>query len=106
MRLGWNDGHTETFAFTEIDRTANAGLSVKGTRWHRPNDNFGIAGLMNGLSKDHRDYLAAGGLGFIIGDGQLNYKTEDVIESYYRINIYQAPVGGDGRFSTCMASGL
>jgi len=96
MRLGWNDGHTETFAFTEIDRTANVGLSVKGTRWHRPDDNFGIAGLVNGLSKDHRDYLAAGGLGFIIGDGQLNYKTEDIIESYYRINIYKAcAVTGD-----------
>ena len=96
MRLGWNDGHTETFAFTEIDRTANVGLSVKGTRWHRPDDNFGIAGLVNGLSRDHRDYLAAGGLGFIIGDGQLNYKTENVIESYYRLNFYKAcAVTGD-----------
>ncbi len=96
MRMGWNDGHTETFAFTEIDRTANIGLSIKGTRWHRSNDNFGIAGLINGLSKDHRDYLAAGGLGFIIGDGQLNYKTEDIVESYYRINIYKAcAVTGD-----------
>jgi len=96
MRLGWNDGHTETFAFTEIDRTASAGLSIRGTRWHRPSDMFGIAGLVNGLSPDHRHYLAAGGLGFIIGDGQLNYKTEDIVESYYRIAIYKAcAVSGD-----------
>jgi high affinity Mn2+ porin len=82
-RLGWNDGHTESWAFTEIDRTASLGVSLKGTRWSRPDDVVGVAGVINGLSKDHRDYLRAGGIGFIIGDGKLNYAPEQVIEAYY-----------------------
>jgi high affinity Mn2+ porin len=86
-RLGWNDGHTESWAFTEIDRTASIGLSIKGSRWRRPNDVFGIAGVINGLSKDHRDYLAAGGYGFLIGDGRLNYAPEQIGEMYYLINV-------------------
>jgi high affinity Mn2+ porin len=88
-RLGWNDGHTETFAFTEIDRTASVGLSMKGTRWHRPDDVAGVAVVVNGLAKDHRDYLGAGGHGFIIGDGRLpHYALEEIGEAYYLIKVY------------------
>jgi high affinity Mn2+ porin len=86
-RLSWDDGHTESWAFTEIDRSGSMGLSVKGNRWHRPNDVFGIAGVINGLSKDHRDYLAAGGYGFLIGDGRLNYAPEQIGEMYYLIQV-------------------
>jgi high affinity Mn2+ porin len=82
-RLSWNDGRAESFAFTEIDRSAALGLSLKGLRWSRPGDTVGIAAVVNGLSKPHRDYLAAGGIGFIIGDGQLAYGTERIIEAYY-----------------------
>jgi high affinity Mn2+ porin len=83
-RLGWNDGRTETWAFTEIDRSASIGLSFNGKRWHRPDDVFGVAGVINGLSKEHRAYLGDGGLGFIIGDGQLpHYAPEQILEAYY-----------------------
>jgi high affinity Mn2+ porin len=82
-RAGWNDGHTESWAFTEIDRTFAAGLLLNGKRWHRPDDQVGVAAVINGLSRDHRDYLRAGGIGFIIGDGQLNYAPEQIIEAYY-----------------------
>src|SRR5262249_33105607 len=41
VRLGWNDGKTESWAFTEIDRTASGGLSIQGNRWGRPNDVLG-----------------------------------------------------------------
>src|SRR5437588_1367031 len=86
-RLGWSDGHTETWAFTPIDRSAALGLLLKGRCWARPNDEVGLAGVCNGLAKDHRDYLAAGGLDFNIGDGRLHYGLEDIIEIYYRLAI-------------------
>jgi high affinity Mn2+ porin len=82
-RIGWNDGHTETWAFTEIDRTASLGFVMDGACWCRPYDRVGLAGVVNGLSQEHRDYLAAGGLGFIIGDGKLNYGYEQIVETYY-----------------------
>jgi high affinity Mn2+ porin len=62
LRIGWDDGKTETWAFTEIDRTVQGGLQIQSNSWHRPNDTLGVAGIVNGLSQDHRDYLAAGGL--------------------------------------------
>jgi len=83
LRLGWNDGRTETWAFTEIDRTASLGISVKGAYWTRPEDTVGLAAVINGLSTDHADYLKAGGLGFIIGDGRLSYAPEEILETYY-----------------------
>ena len=86
-RAGWNDGQTETWAFTEIDNTLSLGLSVKGTRWHRKNDVFGLAGVSNGLSPDHRDYLSAGGYGFIVGDSRLSYGRENILETYYAANL-------------------
>jgi len=88
-RLGWSDGQNETWAFTEIDQTASLGLSLKGAAWSRPADTFGVAGVINGLSKEHKDYLAAGGYGFIIGDGRLNYAPEEIIEVYYLLNVWK-----------------
>jgi high affinity Mn2+ porin len=89
LRTGWSDGRTESFAFTAIDETLTAGLSLKGRAWHRPNDVVGLAGVINGLSRAHRDYLSAGGLDFIIGDGQLNYAPEEILELYYNIQLRQ-----------------
>jgi high affinity Mn2+ porin len=86
-RLGWNDGHSETWAFTEIDETACLGLVLKGRSWCRPDDTVGLGVVCNGLSSAHRDYLAAGGLGFIIGDGRLNYGLEKILEVYYSVQI-------------------
>jgi high affinity Mn2+ porin len=82
-RAGWNDGKYATWAFTEIDRTISLGMSVKGTKWKRAGDVWGIAGVMNGLSKEHSNFLKAGGNGFIIGDGTLTYGNEGILETYY-----------------------
>ena len=88
-KASYNDGKTETWAFTEIDRSLSLGAVLKGTSWSRKDDELGLAFVGNGISKDHRDYLAAGGYGFIIGDGQLNYSPELIAEVYYKLNAYQ-----------------
>jgi len=82
-RLGWNDGQTETFAYTEADWTASAGAQVGGAWWRRPDDHGGVGIAANGLSRAHADYLARGGLGFELGDGRLSYRPETIVESYY-----------------------
>jgi high affinity Mn2+ porin len=87
VRLGWNDGKTQSFAFTAIDRLASGGLSVKGTRWHRKFDVAATSFTAGGLSAVHREYLAAGGLDFLIGDGRLNYGPEYVWESFYAARV-------------------
>jgi high affinity Mn2+ porin len=88
-KASYNDGKTETWAFTEIDRSLSLGAVLKGTSWKRKDDELGLAFVGNGISKDHKDYLAAGGYGFIIGDGQLNYSPELIAEVYYKVNAYQ-----------------
>ncbi|HEX3385027.1 MAG TPA: carbohydrate porin [Mucilaginibacter sp.] len=88
-KASWNDGHTETWFFTEIDRSFTFGGTLKGTLWKRPDDEMGLGFILNGLSQDHKNYLAAGGYGFIIGDGQLNYSPEMIAEWYYKINVYE-----------------
>ena len=86
-RFSYNDGKNEIMAFTDIDRSGLIGLSLKGTSWQRPDDTIGIAGVINALSRAHADFLAAGGLGILIGDGRLNYATEDILEAYYRFQV-------------------
>ena len=87
LRLGWNDGKTESFAFTEIDSTLAAGVQLSGAHWGRTADRLGIAFVTNGVSRAHRDYLAAGGSGFVLGDGALRYGREQILETYYRIEL-------------------
>ena len=89
-RWSWNDGRNEIMAFTDIDRSLSGGVSVKGAKWGRPDDVVAIAGAINGLSQDHRDFIAAGGLGPLIGDGQLNYRHERVLETYYAYALNKA----------------
>jgi len=86
-RLGWNDGKTEDFAFTAIDRLAEAGVSVKGARWKRKNDVVATAFAASGISGVHAVYLALGGLDFLLGDGKLNYAPEYLWESYYNAHV-------------------
>lgn len=86
-RWSWNDGRNEIMAFTDIDASLSLGISLKGTGWRRPSDTIGLAGAFNGLSRDHRDFIAAGGLGVLIGDGQLNYRRERILEGYYSIGL-------------------
>ena len=84
LRAGWNDGKTEAWAFTEVERTVTLGVSVSGALWRRPDDAFGVAVAWNGVNADHRDYLAASGLGFMLGDGGLNAGAENVVDAFYR----------------------
>jgi high affinity Mn2+ porin len=87
LRVSWNDGATESWAFTEIDRSVAAGAVQGGAPWGRPDDEAGLGLVVSGLSAAHRDYLAGGGYGFIIGDGALHYGPEILLELYYRVAI-------------------
>jgi high affinity Mn2+ porin len=91
-RFSWNDGRTEINAFTDIDTSISLGLSIKGTAWKRPDDRIGIAGALNQISADHSGYLAAGGLGLLVGDGALSYAPESVIETYYAFQVVKGIV--------------
>ena len=86
-RLGWNDGKTEDFAFTAIDRLAEAGVSMKGTRWKRKDDVVATAFAASGISGVHAVYLTLGGSDFLLGDGKLNYAPEYLWESYYNAHV-------------------
>jgi hypothetical protein len=99
LRAGWNDGKTETFAFTEIDRSLAGGLLIKGRSWKRAEDSLGFAVYRNGLSQPHRDYLAAGGQGFFLGDGQLNYASERIGELFYSVSVLKGTwITGDYQY--------
>jgi high affinity Mn2+ porin len=83
-RAGWADGSIEPWDFTDIDRTVSAGASITGKQWGRPDDTIGVAGVINGISSEHRAFLNAGGLGILVGDGMLpHYGLEQIIETYY-----------------------
>jgi high affinity Mn2+ porin len=87
FRGSWNDGKNETWAFTEVDHSLSAGLSLTGASWHRNGDNIGLAYVTSGLSKAHREYLSDGGYGFMLGDGKLNYGWEQLTELYYSAEL-------------------
>ncbi|HEX4137578.1 MAG TPA: carbohydrate porin [Bryobacteraceae bacterium] len=88
-RLGWNNGTTESYAYTEIDHTGEFGADLRGKLWKRPQDKIGAAFVINGISKQHAEYLALGGLGFILGDGGLRYGAEDIFEAYYTAHLWR-----------------
>src|SRR5262249_37370798 len=75
-RTGWNEGHNESFAYTEANSTIEAGGDLSGAAWGRTHDRVGVAWVSNGLSDPHRRYLSLGGLGFLLGDGALTYGRE------------------------------
>jgi high affinity Mn2+ porin len=87
-RLGWNDGKTESFAFTAIDRLATAGVSITGERWRRPFDTVATELTVSGISGVHALYLARGGDDFLIGDGRLQYGPEYISETYYSARLF------------------
>jgi hypothetical protein len=88
-RLGWNDGATESFAYTEVDNTIQLGADLRGTAWQRGDDRLGVAAVSSGLSDDHRRYLALGGKGFLLGDGRLRYGRETILETYYTARLHR-----------------
>jgi hypothetical protein len=88
-RFGWDNGKTESFAYTEVDQTFAQGVGANGAWWHRKQDRAGVAFVTNAICKDHQNYLAAGGLGFLLGDGHLNYGRENIIETYYTVHVWR-----------------
>ena len=86
-RWSWNNGKTEISALTDINSSLSGGAVIKGKSWGRPDDRIGVAGAINGISNDYRNYLAAGGLGILIGDGQLNYRREKILETFYALGL-------------------
>jgi high affinity Mn2+ porin len=88
-RAGWNEGHNESFAYTEVNNTWQGGGDISGGSWHRMRDRLGVAAVSNGLSAEHREYLALGGLGFLLGDGALRYGREDIVEAYYTAHLWR-----------------
>lgn len=93
-RFGWNNGETESWSFTEIDQTVSSGVGFLGSLWKRANDHAGVAVASNGISSVHARYLAIGGLGFVLGDGRLNYGRENVVESYYTAHLWRGMYAG------------
>jgi high affinity Mn2+ porin len=88
-RLGWSDGRNESFAYTEDDRTVEIGGFAKGSCWRRHNDRAGVAFVANGIVKAHQQYLALGGLGFLLGDGNLTYGPEKIVEAFYTVHLWR-----------------
>jgi len=88
-RLGWSDGHNESWAYTEDDRTLELGGFATGGPWHRRNDRAGIAFVANGIVAAHQQYLALGGLGFLLGDGGMTYGSEKIFEGFYTAHFWR-----------------
>lgn len=86
-RFSWNNGQSEISAFTDIDESFSGGIQLKGTGWGRPDDKIGLAGAYNIISPSQISFTSAGGLGVLIGDGQLSYAAENVIETYYALQL-------------------
>ncbi|MHB1701900.1 MAG: carbohydrate porin [Acidobacteriaceae bacterium] len=95
-RFGWNEDQHESFAYTEVGQTILFGGDYNGHTWGRPADKFGIAFVTNAIKRDHQNYLKNGGLGFLLGDGRLNYAREDIVESYYTAHLYRGLFGALG----------
>lgn len=86
-RLSMLNDQYESFDFTEVERSASGGVVISGDLWGRDKDQIGIGGVLNGISHAHANYLAAGGLGFLLGDGALSYDGERILETYYKYTI-------------------
>jgi high affinity Mn2+ porin len=94
-RIGWSDGRNESFAYTEVDRTVQAGVFTKGDKWRRKNDRGGVVFVANEIVAAHQQYLANGGLGFLLGDGALTPGPEKIFEGFYTAHLWR------GFFASC-----
>jgi high affinity Mn2+ porin len=92
-RFGWNEDQHESFAYTEVGQTVSFGGDYYGQRWRRPIDKVGIAFVSNAIKRDHQNYLHYGGLGFLLGDGNLTYAREDIVECYYNAHLWRGLFG-------------
>jgi hypothetical protein len=92
-RFGWNEDQHESFAYTEVGQTVLFGGDYSGHEWHRANDKLGVGFVSNAIKRDHQNYLHYGGLGFLLGDGNLTYGREDIAEWYYNGHIWHGLYG-------------
>jgi high affinity Mn2+ porin len=88
-RFGWNEGQHESYAYTEVDQSFQVGSDLAGERWRRKLDKIGAVVVSNAIKKDHQEYLRLGGLGFLLGDGGLNYGRENIFEAYYNVHVWR-----------------
>lgn len=88
-RFGWNEGQNESYAYTEVDQSVELGGDYAGERWGRKADKLGLAFVSNAIKRDHQNYLKYGGLGFLLGDGNLNYGREQITEAYYNLHAWR-----------------
>ena len=95
-RFGWDNGKTESFAYTEVDQTFAGGIGARGSWWHRKYDRAGLALVSNAICRDHQRYLADGGSGFLLGDGRLNYGRENIVETYYTAHVWRGVYAAPG----------
>jgi len=87
-RWSWNPGNSETQTI-DISRSLSGGVSIKGASWSRPNDTVGLGFAVNGIAPIQRTYLQLGGMSPFIGDGNLSYKTEQILETFYSAKVYK-----------------
>jgi high affinity Mn2+ porin len=88
VRASLDDGRTEIYEFTDVDRSLAVGVSLAGGRWGRPDDTVAIAGVVDNISEARKKFLEAGGLDILVGDGKLtNAGPEQVMESYYSFAV-------------------
>src|SRR5262249_31632429 len=95
-RTGWNSGDTESFAYTEVNNTLALGGDVSGDSWRRSADRLRAAFVSHGLSAEHSEYLRLGGIGFLLGDGTLNYGRENILETYYTAHLWRGVFASAG----------
>jgi high affinity Mn2+ porin len=88
-RWGWDEGRHESYAYTEVDSTVQFGAGASGRRWRRKFDRAGAVVVSNGISRDHQEYLALGGYGFLLGYGRLHYGRETIEEAYYTMHLWR-----------------
>ena len=105
IKASWNDGHNENWMYSEIDRTLSAGLAKNMSNYGRKDDNIGIGYVVSGLSKTHKEYLEAGGNGFILGDGALNYSFEQLAELYYSASLVKDKIYLSGAYQFILNPG-
>jgi high affinity Mn2+ porin len=89
-RIGWTQGDVEAYDFTDISQTVSLGMSLTGKRWGRPDDTVGLAAAVNKLSGQGQEFLNLGGLGILVGDGQLPHPgLEQIVETYYSLAAFK-----------------
>jgi high affinity Mn2+ porin len=88
-RLGWSDGHTQGWAYSDVDDSASMGVSLNGEMWNRTKDTFGLAGIVSAATRIHQQFLEDGGTGILDGDGALSYGLEKTMETYYNVQVWK-----------------